>query len=232
MSIPEQQAGGFVSDLDRIPQRNVLADEVYEILRQSLLTRRIEPGARLNMDNLARELHVSNTPIRQALARLESDGLVTKEPYRGFAASPLLDSRAVAELYDYRMLIEPVSAARAARRQRSDAVAELDRLCDEHEIARMIDDPAAAEALGDRDMDFHCRIAAEAGNTYVLENIRATLIRMSRFTMYPRQGAGALAWVEHRAVTEAIRAGNPDEAANAMRTHLATGLERITSAIH
>jgi DNA-binding FadR family transcriptional regulator len=81
-------------------------------------------------------------------------------------------------------------------------------------------------------MDFHCRIAAEAGNTYVLENIRATLIRMSRFTMYPRQGAGALAWVEHRAVTEAIRAGNPDEAANAMRTHLATGLERITSAIH
>ena len=73
-AIPEDALG-------RQPQRTVLADDVYEIIRESLISQRIAPGSRLNLDELARKLHVSNTPVRQALARLESDCLVTKEPY-------------------------------------------------------------------------------------------------------------------------------------------------------
>ena len=230
-----EQNGGPASAeaLPRVPQRSVLADEVYEILRDSLVSRRIEPGARLNLDKLARELHVSNTPVRQALARLEADGLVTKEPYRGFMASPLLDSNTIAELYDYRLILEPPLAARAARRRGVDGMRALAQLCDEHEIARLVDAPDAADTLGERDIDFHCVIAAEAGNRLIVDNVRSTLVRMSRFTLYPRQsGAGELAWIEHRAVTEAIRAGEPDAAAEAMRVHLTNGMERISAAIH
>lgn len=216
--------------LPAVTQRSVLADQVYDILREGLMTRRIEPGARLNLDRLGKELHVSNTPVRQALARLEADGLVTKEPYRGFTASPLLDSRTIAELYDYRLIIEPKLAARAARRRRSDAVASLDTLCDELGIRNLISD-AAVDALGERDIEFHCLIADEAGNHYVTETIRATLVRMSRYTLYHTHGAAELAWAEHRVLADAIRASDPEAAATAMVEHLSNGLERANKAI-
>lgn len=216
--------------IGRVPQRSVLADEVYRILRENLIARRIEPGARLNLDQLARDLHVSNTPVRQALARLESDGLVTKEPYRGFAASPLLDSRAIAELYDYRLMIEPPTAARVARRPRPEVVAELDGLCDGESIQALIDE-GAEDALGDRDIAFHCAIAREAGNTVVLDSLAAALTRMRLYTVYHRHGAASQAWDEHRSVLESIRAGDPEAAALAMRAHLTCGLDRLRGVI-
>jgi len=218
------------ASIGRVPQRSVLADEVYRILRENLMTHRIEPGARLNLDQLARDLHVSNTPVRQALARLEADGLVTKEPYRGFAASPLLDSRAIAELYDYRLLIEPPTAARAARRPKPEVVSELDELCDGDTIDALIE-AGSDDSLGDRDIAFHCAIAREAGNTVVLDSLAAALTRMRLYTVYHRHGAASQAWDEHRAVLEAIRAGDPEAAALAMRAHLTSGLDRVRDAI-
>jgi DNA-binding GntR family transcriptional regulator len=209
----------------------VLADDVYQILKESLVSRRIEPGARLNLDQLARGLHVSNTPVRQALARLESDGLVTKEPYRGFAASPLLDSRAIAELYDYRMLIEPPTAARAARRRQEAGLAALESLCDVGEVQRLLADSTAQDTIGKRDIEFHCGIAREAGNGVVVENLAITLTRMMLYTIYHRHGAGEQAWQEHRAITAAIRAADPDAAAAAMNVHLSESLARLRNAI-
>jgi DNA-binding GntR family transcriptional regulator len=64
----------------------MLADDVYATVRQSLLDQRIAPGSRINLDALARELHVSHTPVRHALARLDSEGLVRREPFRGYRA--------------------------------------------------------------------------------------------------------------------------------------------------
>lgn len=218
------------ASIGRVPQRSVLADEVYRILRENLIAHRIEPGARLNLDQLARDLHVSNTPVRQALARLESDGLVTKEPYRGFAASPLLDSRAIAELYDYRLMLEPPTAARVARRPKPEIVSELDELCDGDTIGALIEE-GADDSLGDRDVAFHCAIARAAGNTVVLDSLTAALTRMRLYTVYHRQGAADLAWDEHRAVLEAIRDGDAEAAALAMRAHLTSGLDRIRGVV-
>ena len=215
----------------RRPQRSVLADDVYDIIRDGLVSHRIAPGSRLNLDQLARELHVSNTPVRQALARLESEGLVQKEPYRGFSASRLLDSRTIAELYAYRLLIEPPTAARAAR-YRSDAqAAELESLCDPQTIAPLVAQEAADSELPQLDVDFHCHIARQAGNGVVLENLSQTLTRMRLYSIYGHQGAAELAWEEHRAITVAIRTGDSDGAATAMRTHLTNGLDRMRRAI-
>ncbi len=65
--------------------RTVLSDETYSRIREMLLTHEIAPGERINIDALARDLDVSQTPVREALARLESDDLVIKEPLRGYA---------------------------------------------------------------------------------------------------------------------------------------------------
>src|SRR4051812_5975759 len=73
------------------PVRSVLADRVYELIKVKLMDNVVEPGARLSIDALSREMDVSATPIREALARLESDGLVVKRAHRGYTAAPRLD---------------------------------------------------------------------------------------------------------------------------------------------
>src|SRR5258708_37996720 len=97
------------------PRRSVLADEVYEILKSKLMDNIVEPGSRLSIDGLSRDLGCSATPIREALARLESDGLVAKRPHYGYTAAPLIDSTTFDELFRMRLLLEPACALWAAQ---------------------------------------------------------------------------------------------------------------------
>jgi DNA-binding GntR family transcriptional regulator len=216
-------------DSFRLPSRNILADDVYGIIRDDLISGRTAPGSRLNLDQLARRLHVSNTPVRQALARLEAEGLVTKEPYRGFAASRLLDSRSIAELYEYRIILEPPTAARAARQPAGENLAELEHLCHPDDVDRLLLEGDVNE-LAQRDVDFHLQIAQLAGNSVVTENLAQTLTRMRLYTAYDRHGAGDRAWQEHRAIVAALREHDPEAAGAAMRQHLRGAYERMAPA--
>ncbi len=83
----------------KLPARQMLAGEVYEYIKTQLMDQRIQPGVRINIDKLARQLQISQTPIREALARLEAEGLVTKEPLRGYSSTPLLDPSSFQQLY-------------------------------------------------------------------------------------------------------------------------------------
>ena len=100
----------------RLPARQVLADDVYEAVKTLVMDHVIAPGARLSIDGLTRRLGVSQTPIREALARLESDGLVTKAPLRGYSATPLLTRSEVDDLFQFRLLVEPWAAGPRADR--------------------------------------------------------------------------------------------------------------------
>src|SRR5262245_57795215 len=94
--------------------RQILTDNVYEAIKALVMDHAIAPGARVNIDALARQLQVSQTPLREALARLESDGLVTKEPLRGYSAAPLMSWKQLDDLYGFRLLVEPWAAGSAA----------------------------------------------------------------------------------------------------------------------
>jgi DNA-binding GntR family transcriptional regulator len=96
-------------------RRQVLSDGVYEKLRAQLVEHIIEPGARMSIEALSRKYHVSPTPVREALARLESDGLVVKRPLVGYSATPPLDRAGFDNLFEMRLLLEPAAAGSAAR---------------------------------------------------------------------------------------------------------------------
>src|SRR4030088_3616894 len=83
---------------------------VYEAVTELVMDQHIEAGARANIDLVARQLNVSPTPVREALARLEMDGLVMKEPLRGYSVTPMLDTKTSNDLYDVRRLLEPFAA--------------------------------------------------------------------------------------------------------------------------
>jgi len=99
---------------DPLPTRPALVDDVYDALNQRLMDNVIPPGGRVTIDVLARELGVSPTPVREALARLESDGLVVRQGLRDYLAAPMLTLSEVETMYDFRLLIEPWASGRAA----------------------------------------------------------------------------------------------------------------------
>jgi DNA-binding GntR family transcriptional regulator len=227
---PDGRERSAVDAIWKPPPRNMLADDVYDVIRTGLLANRFVPGERLNLDQIARELGVSNTPVRQALARLESEGLITKEPYRGFRVSTLLDQRSIEELYEYRLFVEPPTAANAARGEAHAAAAGLASLVDP---AAIDDDPGSAsghEAMSQRDADFHCSVARIAGNRVVTEALERTYAKTRLYQVYGRSNANLETAQEHQRILDAIVVGDPDAAAAAMREHLMHGFERLRHA--
>ena len=109
-----------MSTMDRLPSlasgvRVMLGDEVYAVLQLAIMDGTIPPDERLNAGELARRFSVSPTPVREALARLESDGLVEKHPLKGYRTTDLLAEQELIDLFELRLLLEPGSS-RARRR--------------------------------------------------------------------------------------------------------------------
>ena len=99
-----------------IQRHKGLADDVYGAIFNKLMSLEIAPGSRITVDGLVRELEVSQTPIREALGRLEGEGLVVKTHLVGYSAAPQITRRRFDELYELRLLLEPEGARRAALR--------------------------------------------------------------------------------------------------------------------
>ncbi len=96
------------------PTRQPLTDDVHDVLVDMLMNHTLGPGGRLNIDAVAKMLGVSPTPVREALARLEAEGLIVKEPRRGYLVAPLISLDDLHSLIDFRLLVEPAAAAAAA----------------------------------------------------------------------------------------------------------------------
>lgn len=213
--------GGEIRPVTPLPRRQMLADDVHEAIKALIMDRVIEPGARVSIDGLARQLGVSPTPVREALARLETAELVVKEPHRGYRATALLDSEQLEDLYQFRLLIEPWAAARAA--ELADAEGHR-RLRTEIESCATPSDESydAYKALTAHDTRFHVLIAQLAGSDQVRLAFERTHCHLHIFRLYYDRGIGRQTLEEHRAITDAILDGDPRTAEAAMRTHLET----------
>src|ERR1051326_1205838 len=108
-----------------IQRHKGLVEDVYEAIFNKLMALEIAPGARITVDGLVRELEVSQTPIREALGRLEGEGLVVKTHLVGYSAAPQITRRHFDELYEMRLLLEPDAARVAARRINEDNMRKL-----------------------------------------------------------------------------------------------------------
>jgi DNA-binding GntR family transcriptional regulator len=214
----------------RLPQRNVLSDGVYESVKALIMDHIVAPGARMSIDGLARDLEVSPTPLREALARLESEGLVVKQPLRGYRATELLTNDELTALYDFRLLIEPWAAAHAAERITEETAAELQTEMDNGGEVPEGGEYETFKSLTMHDARFHDLVARLSGNEPLRAALERTHCHLHTFRLYYSSGIGSQAVAEHRAVVKAIAAGRPEAAEKAMRRHLEKALRRLVSA--
>jgi DNA-binding GntR family transcriptional regulator len=211
----------------RLPERHLLADDVYETVKAMLMDHAIAPKARLSIDGLARQLQVSQTPIRETLARLESEGLVTKEPMRGYSATSLLDRQSLEDLYEFRLLLEPWAAARAARLVSEQGVARLEAELDTCPVAPEGTDYHAYGLITAHDARFHDLVAELSGSARVRAAFRRTHAHLHLFRLAYGQNLGSHALDEHHEIVRAIAGRSPGDAERAMRTHLVTARDRL-----
>lgn len=213
------------------PRRLVLADEIYEILKSKLMDSIVEPGSRLSIDGLSRDLKVSPTPIREALARLESDGLVTKRAHHGYTAAPLIDARTFDELFRMRLLLEPACAAWAAQTASADQVADMKKLIAEMGEPVPGDDYESYKAFAARDAAFHLALAAATGVGLMVETLERLRPHTQLYRLYHAVGITDDALREHERVLTAVTQRDEAGAAQAMHAHLSASRARLAGAL-
>lgn len=193
-------------------------DRLIEDIRQGVL----KPGARLTETDLAARLSVSRTPVREALRRMETEGLIQHQPRTG-AVVRRLDYPEIMELYEMRTVLESTAARLAARAASDVEIEELRAI--NAEMAGATGDGAALARLN---RQFHHRLMDAARNRFLLKSVgsvETTMLILGPSGMAePERAKEAVA--EHEAVIAAIAARNGDAAETAMRHHM-EGAQKI-----
>jgi DNA-binding GntR family transcriptional regulator len=204
------------------PDRRKMTDWVCDELREAIVNLRLRPGEPLREAALAEKLGVSKTPLREAFARLEQEGLVETTSFKGAVVTGYSE-RDLKEIYELRALLEG-AAARSAAEHADDAT--LRALRDVLDRSRALRDAGdlvgLAELLGRFDLIVYSQVTNDRIGA-LIDNLRAHLTRIGRLTE-DIPGRVEASVEEHAAIVDAILARNPDEAERLMRVHIASVL--------
>jgi DNA-binding GntR family transcriptional regulator len=209
-----------------------LSDRAFDYIRAIIYDGRVGPGDRINELEISQKLGISRGPVREAIRRMSSSGLLTFEPNSG-ARVVSLNSESVAQLYDVREALEARAAALAAVRMSDDERRALAATLEAHN-AQMTEDNSNTYPRGGADWDFHLLILKGARNDVIWricgDELRDmfSLLR-SRHGSSPGRGRKALE--EHRWVAEAIIAGNADLASLLMAQHIRASRDNLLAAM-
>jgi DNA-binding GntR family transcriptional regulator len=177
-----------------------LSDQVFEIVREQIVTGRLPDDTPIRQDALANELGVSKIPLREALARLEQDGLLTSQANRGYLVRPMTTAE-LEDIYDLRLKIEPDAAAYgstvATEQDRAEVTAAFERL-----------DRAATSDLGQvaiRNREFHTALVRAGRRHLTTQLVERLTIFAERYVVAHLQPAGrdARAHREHHQLLDA-----------------------------
>ena len=208
-----------------VERPQALVAEVYDAILDRITGLAIAPGAHINVDTLARELGVSQTPVREALSRLEAEGLVLKTHLIGHRAGPKLTRPQIEQLFALRLMIEPEGAAMAARN-----LTEVSREAIARLHAEMGSGGESAPTYCEfarKDAELHATIAAASGNAFLADALAKlhTHVHIFRLVVHSRVTAEAI--VEHDALLDALLRGDADASRRAMREHILASRSRV-----
>jgi DNA-binding GntR family transcriptional regulator len=199
-------------------QDATLGDRAYDSIKEAILSLQVRPGELLGIGDLADQLGVSRTPVRDALIRLESDGLVEIVARKGALVTHMREED-VREIYELRVLLESYAARLATPLLSSVDVKRLELNLAQAEQALGSGDDLAAAELG---RTVHNALIEKVRNGRFqtwLESLEVQYTRSRRFVaLIPHR-----AWKshqEHAAIVRAVAAGDAEGAAEAMRNHL------------
>lgn len=181
-----------------LPPREVLATRVYEAMLSLVMDGALPPGERINIDDVARRLNVSPSPVREALVRLENEGLAVKRGHSaGYAATPVIDADGLTKMFAIRLRLEPWAAGLAAESRVPDDLDELAAIVEE--MREPVDGTSYAgyRRFAHTDAQFHQLIARIGGGRMLGEVLQHLQPHIHAYRLQPVVGAQALTTAQH-----------------------------------
>ncbi|AET65812.1 transcriptional regulator [Desulfosporosinus orientis DSM 765] len=196
-----------------------LREIVFESMRDAILSGVLQPGERLMEIQLAEEMGVSRTPVREAIRKLELENFVVMIPRKGAYVAGV-SSKDVADVFEIRSALEGLAAGLAAERITEDELEQMERVL----FCRSNEGDMDLEEVVKSDTDFHALVYSASRNErliQILANLREQIQRF-RATSLAVPGRNKLALEEHRAIVEALRNHNSEEAQALAMAHIVT----------
>jgi DNA-binding GntR family transcriptional regulator len=207
-------------------------EQAYLTLRRRLADGTYPPGSRLREEDLAAQLGVSRTPVREALRRLDAEGWLRVVPNQGaFAAE--WSTAEIAEVFDLRALLEAHAAEHAALAPDRRGLDVMEAACEQAEAALPAGDLAALEAVSDANVRFHralWEMSGQARCRAMLDSLAVPPMVLRNFRNFDAAGLRR-SLAQHREMIAAISAGNAAWAGAVMRAHVQAGRAVFLSAV-
>lgn len=188
---------------------------VFEELRRAIIKGDLEVGEALRQDEIAKLFNVSRIPVREALSRLEEQGLVRMQRYKGAVVSGLSEEEAT-ELFDFRLLVEPEVIRRAVPLLSPEILGRIRRHCTAFSHS---EDPMS---WGDLNRDFHSEIYNASKLKFHLELIDKAMNRLDRYLRAQLVLSNGMEQAnrEHFGILEACEAGDAEKASELTARHI------------
>lgn len=194
-------------------------EQVADFLREGIISGTFPRGSRLKQAEIAEQLQLSITPVREALKLLEAEGYVTGDSYRGVSVSPF-DASASEEILELRLVLESRLLRGTAERLTAEDFKVLRALADEFEQAFNVGDRAAARGVNYR---FHRHLYSIAEMPQTLHFVQILWARYPFDLINAVEGRGKEAAKEHDEILRALLDGDVSAAMLAMRKHIESG---------
>ena len=207
-----------------------LRELVFESLREAILSQQLEPGERMMEIQLAEEMGVSRTPVREAIRKLELEGLVVMIPRKGAYVAGL-SLKDVAEVFEIRRVLEGLAAELAVDRITDDELENLERY-----LVKIAEDIERSDLnkVVETDTDFHTLLYQASRNqrlAQIINNLREQIQRF-RATSLSHPGRMKEALEEHRKIVEAISSRDSETARRLAQEHIENAENSMMEMIH
>jgi DNA-binding GntR family transcriptional regulator len=208
-------------------RRQQLPDEVASYVRELIISGQMRPGAFLRMDRIAEAVGVSNTPVREGLLILSSEGFVSQVPRRGYVVAPFT-RQDVRDLFWAQATLAGELAARAAKKIGREQLARAEDIMARYEVASEAKDE---QGLADLGHAFHREINL-AADSLRLANLLGSVVKQLPQRFYATiEGGVDAARVEHPLIIEALRKRDARKARSLMEQHISHGADRLIESL-
>lgn len=210
-----------VSSVD-ISKTASAATIIFEALKKAIIEGKIEEGAPLRQDEIAKMFNTSRIPVREAILRLEEHGLVRSQRYKGAVVSAL-SSKEASEIFDFRAVLEPHVIRHAVPHMTPEILATAREYCEAFHTE------ANPMKWGDLNRKFHATLYDASGLTYHLEAIDSALNRIDRYLRAQLVLSDGMVRAnnEHMQIQQACENGDADLAADLTARHILSARESL-----
>ncbi|HPU45883.1 MAG: GntR family transcriptional regulator [Clostridiaceae bacterium] len=207
-----------------------LRDVIFETLRKAIISGDIKPGERLMEVALAEQMGVSRTPVREAIRRLEAEGLVTMVPRKGTHVSEL-SAKDIIDVLEVRGALDKLATALAAKRMKPQQIRALESI---HKQFVACVEKANIDGAVRKDIEFHDAIYAASGNSRLIGVLSSLREHIYRFRVIYLRDMNIAEYVEqeHNQILNALREGNDELAAELSEKHIRNQMVSIVEALN